>query len=289
MIDLGHWQSRAQAHNQGGVVMGLNINSLNPALGTQRVLADAAAKLQRKQAELASGLRINRAADDAAGLQAAENYRTRILQYTQESNNLQTGVNVVQTADAALGTQQEAVGRIRELAVQAANGTLTPEQRNALNEEAQALLGQVEDTAQNTEFNGTKLLNGSAGPINVGTEGGEQIAINDSTADALGVNGLDLTTQAGATAALDQLDEASSAIDRNRASLGAQQSRFERAIEVRGTATQNMQASESMIRDVDVANATIEQTRNQMRLMQGVFAQVQSRILPQSAAKLLGA
>ncbi|HPC15594.1 MAG TPA: flagellin [Candidatus Hydrogenedentes bacterium] len=269
--------------------MGLEINSLNRALGTQRMLADAAAKMQRKQAQLAGGLRITGAKDDAAGLAIAETFRARILQYTQEANNLQTGINVVQTADAALGTQQEAVGRIRELALQAANGALTDEQRSALNQEAQALLGQIEDTARNTEFNGTRLLDGSTGPIAVGTEGGEQIVINAGTTNALGLNGLDLSTQTGAADALERLDNAATALDRNRASLGAQQNRFEQALAVRGTAAQNMQASESLIRDLDIAGAVIEQTRNQMRLMQGTFAQIQGNILPQAAAQLLGA
>ncbi len=268
--------------------MGSGINMLNPALSTQRLLSGALANLQKKQAQLASGQRINQAADDAAGLQIADTFRTQILQNTQEANNLQTGINVVQTASKALGTQQDTIGRIRELAVQAANGTLTADQRNALNQESQALLEHVENTAQNTEFNGTKLLDGTAGPIPVGTQGGERIAINASTTDALNLNGLDLTTQAGATAALEKLDNAATVLDRNRANLGAQQNRFEQAIEVRSTTAENLQQSQSLIRDVDFASATIEQTKNQMRILQGAFAQTQGNILSQTVAQLLG-
>jgi flagellin len=273
---------------KGGIAMGSGINMLNPALSTQRLMAGALANLQKKQAQLASGLKINQAADDAAGLQIADTFRTQILQGAQEANNLQTGINVVQTADNALGTQQDAIGRIRELAVQAANGTLTDGQRDALNQEAQALIEQVENTAQNTEFNGTKLLNGTAGPIPVGTESGEQIAINTSTTSALNINGLDLATQAGAAAALERLDDAATVLDRNRASLGAQENRFAAAIEVRNTTGQNLQQSESLIRDTDFANAAVQQTKNQMQILQNVFAQTQGNILLQTVAQLLG-
>ena len=140
--------------------MGLRINNNIPALNASRQAGIAAQGLKKTMEGMASGLRINRAADDAAGLAISEGFRTQVRQYTQEVNNLQTGVNVVETADQAMGTQQEAVGRIQELATQAANGTLTDDQRGAINQEAQQLIEQVGQTAENTEFNGVKLLNG---------------------------------------------------------------------------------------------------------------------------------
>lgn len=267
--------------------MGLRINSNIPALGAQRQAAGAANRLNKGLQGLASGLRINRAADDAAGLAISERLRMRVRQYTQEANNLQTGVNVVRTAEGGLGAQQEAVGRIRELAVQAANGTLTDDQRTALNQEAQQLLEGIDQTAENTEFNGQNLLDGTAGTIELGA-GTNQVNINESTVASLGLDDLDLTTQEGAAAAIEATESAANQISQNRAAVGAQENRFTRAIAVRETTTQNMAESESRIRDLDVARATTEQTRNQILLQASMGALIQGNIIPQSAAQLLG-
>lgn len=267
--------------------MGMKINTSVPALNAQKKVTGAAKALQRNLQGMASGLRINQASDDAAGLQAAEMFRTRVRQYTQEANSLQTGINVVQTADDALATQQEGVGRLRELATQAANGTLNDQQREALNQEAQQIIEQIGATGENTEFNGQKLLNGTTGTVDLGTQGGEQVTLNESTTDTLGLNGFDLTTQGGAAAALDQLNTTGAQISQYRASLGAQENRFSRAIEINQTATVNAQESEAMLRDLDVARATTEKSRNEMLLQQSLSALTQSNILPQSASRLL--
>jgi flagellin len=269
--------------------MGLRINNNIPALNAGRQAGTAAQGLQKALEGMASGLRINRAADDAAGLAISERFRTQVRQNTQEVNNLQTGVNVIETADQAMGTQQEAVGRIQELATQAANGTLNNDQRAAINQEAQQLIEQVGQTAGNTEFNGVKLLNGTAGPIPVGTEAGNQININPTTPAALGIAGVNLGTREGATAALETLGNAADQLNQNRAGLGAQQSRLTSAIETRETANVNLQNSDSMIRDQDMARGVIDRTRNDMMLKRSVSALVQGNIIPQSAAQLLGA
>ena len=267
--------------------MGIKINTNTALLNAQRQTGIQSRQLDKTQQKLASGLRINSAADDAAGLASADEFRTQIRQYTQEVGNLQTGVNVVQTAGQALGTQQEGIGRIQELATQAANGTLTADQRTALNQEAQQILQQMDQTAQNTEFNGQKLLTGT-GPIPVRTEGGEQIAINASTTTALGLNGLDLGTQEGAAAALDRLSTASNRIDENRASLGAQENRFGSAIETRQIAATNLAESESRIRDLDVAQGVMAENRAQILQHTGLAAMTQGNMVPQAAAQLLG-
>ncbi len=268
--------------------MGLKINTTIPALNAQRETTKASGALNKTLEKLASGLRINRAADDAAGLAIAEGFRTQVRQYTQEINNLQTGVNVIETADQAIGTQQDALGRIQELAVQAANGTLTDDQRSALNQEAQQLVQQIQGTADTTQFNGTQLLNGTAGTINLGVEGGTQINLNATTTAALGLNGLDLGTQGGAAAALGTLANAASQLNQNRAGLGAQQNGLLEAINVRETATTNATESESRLRDLDVARGVIEQTRNQLLLRQSTAALIQGNLIPQAAAQLLG-
>ena len=268
--------------------MGLRINNNIPALGARRQAEVNSRALNRVLGQLGSGLRINRAADDAAGLAISERFRTQIRQFTQEASNLQSGVSAIQTAEGGLSAQQDAVGRIRELAVQAANGTLTDDQRAAINDEAQQLLEQVDQTAEGTTFNDQELLTGTGDPIELGTAAGDQVVINPSTVDTLGLNGLDLGTQEGAAAALDALDTAETRISQNRAGLGAQENRLTRGISARETTTQNLQESESMLRDLDVARATTEQTRNQILLQSSIAALAQGNVVPQAAAQLLG-
>lgn len=268
--------------------MGLSINNNVAASGAQRQATKASLATQKSIQRLATGLRINQAADDAAGLAISERFRTRIREQNTQIQNLQTGVNVVETADGALGSQGQAIGRIRELAVSAASGTLSAEDRTALNKEAQQLLQQVDQTGQNTEFNGQKLLNGSAGSIQLGAGGGGQVNINESTVNSLGLNGIDLTTQEGAQAALDKLDTAATSLNQNRAGLGAQQNRFQSAIQSREVEVENTSAAESRLRDLDVAQETLRNTRGKMLLQMGTAAMAQANTSSQMAMQLLG-
>lgn len=268
--------------------MGLRINTNVPAMGAARQTRQTTRGLNIALNRLASGLRINRAADDAAGLAIAERFRTRIRQFTQENSNLQSGINAAQTAEGGLNVQSEAVGRIRELAVQAASGTLSDEDRAALNQEAQQLLEQINDVGENTQFNEQALLNGEAENIELGTEGGATLNINESTVASLGLEDLDLGTAEGAQNAINALDTAAQRIDQNRGSLGAQQNRFERAIAQREIGIENNAASEAAIRDADIARVVMERTRNEVLLRGGLAALVQSNVVPQSALSLLG-
>lgn len=268
--------------------MGLQVNNNIPALNAARQTGKAARGVGAALKQLGSGLQINKAADDAAGLAIAERFRTKVLQYTQEANTFQSGINAAQTAEGGLSTQADAVARMRELAVQAGNGTLNEQDRAALNAEAQQLLGQINDTGNNTQFNGQQLLNGDAANIELGTEGGATLNINASTNAALGTAGVDLTTQQGAQNAINVLDTAAGRISENRAALGAQQSRFEQAISQRQTGVENNSAAESAIRDADYARATMDKTRNDILLRGGLGALVQANVGPQSALSLLG-
>lgn len=267
--------------------MGLQINSTVQSLFAQRQSAQATRRANRGIEQLASGLRITQASVDAAGLAIAERFRTSINQANQELNSFQSGVNLAQTADAGLESQSDAVQRIRELAVQAGNGTLTDEQRAAINEEAQQLLDQIGDTGQSSEFNGQKLLDGSANNVNLDADGSVQINVNESSLDSLGLNGLDLSTQAGAQDALDALDNAAFQINQDRAALGAQQNRIESAISARETQVLNDQEAESRIRDIDVARAAIERTRNQILQQAGIAGIAQANIPNTNALRLL--
>jgi len=187
-----------------------------------------------------------------------------------------------------MAEQQNGLQRLRELATQAANGTLTDEQRAAINTEAQQVIDQIGGIAEETEFNGINLLNGTAGQIELGTESGNQIAIDESTVAALGIGGVDLTTQAGAENALGQIDAAINTATRNRANLGAQENRLTQAIEQREVNIVNEEAAESRIRDLDYAREVANRTRNRIMLEGGAAMLVQANILPQTAARLLG-
>ena len=268
--------------------MGMRINQTKPALPAVREAGGAAKALNKNMAALASGLRIGQAADDAAGLAIAEGLRARVRQFTRESGNLQSGISMIQTAEGGLSAQQEGVGRLRELATQAANGTLTNDQRAALQTEAQQVLEQIEATAQGTEFNGRQLLNGTAAETELGVEGGARVQIGASTLANLGLEGMNLSTQEGAEAAVEALGQAGEQISGNQALLGAQQNRLERAVEVREAGAEALTEAESRIRDVDVARAAIERSRNEVLLQASFGAITQSNLGPQMASRLLG-
>lgn len=269
--------------------MGLRINTNQSAINTQRQLLGSSRNQAAGLERLATGLRINRAGDDAAGLAIAERFRSEVRQLDQETRNLQYGVNAARTAEGGLQMQQEGVARLRELAVQASNGTLTDEQRNAINEEAQQIIDEIDNTGQQTEFNGLNLLNGDAQNVALGTEGGEELTINESTAATLGISGVDLSTQEGASQAIETLDTAAARVSQNRATVGAQERRFENAIQQREIASQNAREAESRIRDLDIARQTIEQARNTILEQTGIAALAQSNLQGETAARLLGA
>ncbi len=268
--------------------MGIQIGDGSAGLFAQRQVSQTAGRLGRGLEQLSSALRINRASDDAAGLAIAERLRTALRELDQESSNFQSGISLAQTAEGGLAAQGEIVGRVRELAVQASNGTLTDEQRAAINEEAQQLVQQIDDTAQNTEFNETGLLDGSTPSVNLDAGGSVQVNLEESTAASIGITGVDLSTQAGASAAIEALDDAAQTISTNRANLGAQQNRLSSAIAQREVGAQNAAEAESRIRDLDIARATIEQTRDQTLLQAGLSAIAQGNIQRQTATTLLG-
>lgn len=268
-------------------VLSLAINTNVPGLEVSRQASRASSLLARTLQQLSSGKRINRAADDAAGLAIADQLDSAARQSQTEISNLQSGINVTQTADAGLASQQDATQRLRDLAVQASNGTLNDDQRAAINTEAQQLLGQINDTAQNTEFNGQNLLNQDTN-IAFTPSGNQQVAVRQSTTSSLGLDGLDLSSSGGAQSALDQIDSALENISDNRAAVGAQTSGLESAIEVRSTSLVNARASESAIRDLDVARASIDKARADVLGQAGLSALIQSRVTPQNALRLLG-
>ena len=268
--------------------MGLRINTDVQSIFARRQTERAQRGLVANPEPRASLLRLNRASDDAAGLAIAERFESQVRQLNAEVSGFQSGSNLIDVAESALSSQSDAVGRIRELATQAANGTLNDEQRSALNEEAQQLLQGIDETANRADFNGTNPINDGNQEIVLDGNGDVTIETTESTVDSLGLNGLDLSTQAGAQAALGQLDQAQGQISTNRAALGAQQNGLQSAIQQREIRSENLQAAESQIRDLDVGRAFLERTRNELLLQAGVTSVLRGNIQNQNALTLLG-
>ncbi len=274
--------------------MAFSIRNNVGALFTQRNLVGTQQELSKVMERLSSGYRINRAADDAAGLAISEKLRAQVRGLNQAQRNAQDGVSVIQTAESALGESGSILQRLRELAVQAANDTLTSTDRTNVQKEVDALLAEVDRFSTTTEFNTHKLLSGSfatsAMTLQVGANQSQVIAFTITTANAasLGVSGIAVSSQASANAALASIDAAINTITTERAKLGATQNRLERAISNLGAQAENLQESESRIRDSDIAAETINLTRLQILQQAGAAAQAQANLAPQVVLSLLG-
>jgi flagellin len=273
--------------------MGLRVNTNISSLAAQRHLADVTTRLQSNFKRLASGLRISVASDDPAGLGISERMRAQIRSITQAARNGLDGVSLVQTAEGALHEANSDLIRMRELAMEAANGTFNTGDRLTLNAEFSAQLSEIDRIANTTVFNGVNLLNNSAGSIDIqiGTESGDTInlALADTTIAGLGLTGanFDVTTVTNAVAALDTIDAAIDSIVSSRGQLGAAQNRVETAIRSLRNAEQNLSAAESRIRDVDIALETADMTRNSILQQASVSILSQANLQPQIALSLL--
>ena len=275
--------------------MGLRIYNNVEAQNAHRQLQATNGKLSDTMERLSSGLRINRAADDAAGLAVSEEMRTQIRGMKVASRNALDGVSLVQVADGALSGVNEALQRVRDLAVQAANGTLTDLQRGNLDQEVQSIVAEMARVASDTEFNGVKILSGSVATaasaitLQVGANGSQVIAftVATMTASDLGISGIAVSTAASATAAIASIDAAIRTVNSQRASMGAIQNRLEQTISRLELTSENLQAAESRIRDADMASEMIDYTRNQILQQSGTAMLAQANQAPQSILQLL--
>lgn len=275
--------------------MGLRIYNNVEAQSAHRQLQNTNQNIGKAMERLSSGLRINRAGDDAAGLAVSEVMRSKIRGMGVAGRNAQDGVSMVQVADAALGTVTDMLQRIRDLAVQAANGTLNDSQRLNLDKEVQNVLQEVGRVGSDTEFNGVKILAGSvataacAVTLQIGANGGQNIGFTISTISTsdLGISGMAVSTQASATAAIASLDSAISILNTQRANMGAIQNRLEQTINRLGVTAENLQAAESRIRDADMAAEMIFFTKNQILQQSGTAMLSQANQAPQSVLQLL--
>ena len=271
--------------------MGLRINTNIPALNAGRILNRSTQALNRSLERLSSGLRINRAADDAAGLAIAENFRGQVLGTQVAQRNAQDGVSLVQTAEGALSETTSILQRVRELAVQAANGTQSTNNRLALNQEVMQLLEQIDDIAVDTEFNGIRVLS-SAQTITLqsGANTSQTLTIRVAGAKTseLRVSAVRVSTMATAVSALSTIDNALKSVTTLRGTFGAFQNRLEFTINTLAIQEENSTAAESAIRDANIATETIAFTRNQILVAAGTSVLAQANLVPQTALTLLG-
>lgn len=275
----------------------MRINTNTAAINAQRNLYNTEMKLSKSLERLSSGLRVNRAGDDAAGLAISENLKSDIRALEQSSRNAADGISVIQTAEGALDEVNGILIRMRELAQQAANETLGASERGYLNTEFQALSAEITRISDTTQFNGTYLLNASVTgtldiQVGLGNTANDRIGITltgDRDATGLGINasvltGADNTT---ALASIATVEAAISTVSSARADLGAAQNRLESTIRSIGNAVENLSAANSRIRDVDIAAETSAMTSAQILQQAGVAVLSQANMTPQTALMLL--
>ena len=275
--------------------MGLYINTNVPSLVAQRNLGNSQKAQAKAMERLSTGMRINRASDDSTGLAMSEKFKAEIRSLGQAKRNAGDGISMLQTAESALETVGDTLIRLRELAVGAANGTLTDTQRLSSHQEFTALRAEIDRVAGVTKFAGITLLDGSANvDFQVGKDSGGNNVINVTIADAqttaLGgdISTLSVSTAAKAGTTLAALDTAISDVTSSRATIGAGHNRLMSAITNLETTIENLSAANSAIREIDVASETAELTRTQILMQAGVSVLAQANQAPQMALSLIG-
>ncbi|GAA1033554.1 flagellin Hag [Virgisporangium ochraceum] len=274
--------------------MALRINQNIAAQNAYRNLSVSDGQMSKSLEKLSSGFRINRAADDAAGLAISEGLRSQVGGLKTAVRNAQDGVSVVQTAEGALQEVHSILQRGRDLQVQAANGSNNQTSLDGINSELNSLADEIEAIGTRTDFNGVKLLNGSANlKFQVGANSNDQVSVDLTGVDLAGAAGA-LRTAAGAntggvgdTTQIDLINTEITDISGARAKMGASQNRLEHTINSLSVAVENMSASESRIRDTDMAQEMMSFTRSQILSQAGTAMLAQANQAPQNVLQLL--
>jgi flagellin len=283
------------------------INHNMSAMFAQRSRGVVASGLDKNIEKLSSGLRINRAGDDPAGLAVSEKMRSQIRGLIQASRNAADGISFIQTSEGYLQESQDILQRIRELSVQASNGIYSSEDRMQIQVEISQLVDEVDRIASHAQFNGMNMLTGRFARdigdnvvtasmwfhIGANMDQREQVYIGTMTARGLGVrfadsNFVSLSSPENANRAIGIVDAALKKVNKQRADLGAYQNRLEHAIRGLDIGAENLQASESRIRDVDMAHEIVRYTTNQILLQSSTAMLAQSNLKTQSVLQLLG-
>lgn len=279
----------------------MRINNNIAAMNTYSRLTSAQGSQAKSLEKLSSGLRINRAGDDAAGLAISEKMRGQVGGLNQAVRNAQDGISLIQTAEGGLNETHSILQRMRELTVQSANDTNTEGDRGAIQEEFNQLSKEITRIANTTEFNGKKLLDGSETfNLQIGANSGQSISVGVGKMDAatLGVatgtteadtEGLDISTaSADFDDVIDKIDVAIGKVSGERSKLGATQNRLDHTINNLTTTSENLSAAESRIRDVDMAKEMMEFTKNNILNQASTSMLAQANQMPQSVLKLIG-
>ncbi len=276
--------------------MGLRVSTNIASINAQRSMSSSQRDIQKSFAQLASGSRITKAADDAAGLSISENLKSTIRGYTQAQRNANDGISMVQVAEGGLGEISNILTRLRELAVQASSDTVGETERSFLDKEVQQLKAEVQRIAESTRFGNAHLLNGA------GAEYAFQVDINNddfkdrivfdasqqkATTEALGIEGFSFASKDGARSALEVLEDSQKMVNGFRANLGAIQNRLVSTSENLGVAIENFSAANSRIRDADLADSSAALARNNILLNASVGVMAQANSNPALALRLL--
>ena len=284
--------------------MAIRIFNNIPSLNAQRILGINNDRLAQSVERISSGIRINRGSDDAAGLAISEALRSDIRALRQAVRNSNDGISLINVTEGALNEQSGILIRLRELASQAATGTVGSTERQTIQLEFNALRLEIDRIAATTEFNGQKLVDGSLASgvvaanqilvqVGINSNSESRINLNESinltaiTASSLSIDTLSVTTATAALTALDSINTAISAVTAGRGKVGAVSNRLVRSISNLSISVENLQAAESQIRDADIAEEVALLTRNQI-LVQASTAMVgQANLIPQSVLQLL--
>ncbi len=268
----------------------MKINHNIAAMNTYRQLAANQANSAKNLEKLSSGMRINKAADDAAGLSISEKMRSQIRGLDVAERNALDGISLIQTAEGALSSVTEILQRMRELAVQSSTGTNTTEDRDAIQTEITQLKLEIDRISDTTEFNKQNLMGANTTfSLMVGANAAQTIdvAISKMDSAALGLTNVNLTTAQGANTAITTLDAALKTVMAQRSSLGAMQNRLEYTVENLSSMNENITAAESRIRDVDMALEMTEYTKNNILNQSAQAMLAQANQMPQGVLKLL--
>lgn len=282
------------------MIINHNMSSINASNVLKFKIKDVDSSMEK----LASGMRVNRAGDDASGLAVSEKLRSQIKGLLQAERNIENGISFIQTTEGYLQENQDIIHRIRELAVQASNGVYTPEDRMQIQVEVNQLVDEVNRVASHAQFNGMNMLTGRFAEnsttatmffhVGANMDQRELLYIGTMTAEAFAIKDmstgspLSISNPTDANAAIGKLDQALQKISKQRADLGAYQNRFETAQKGVSVAAENLQASESVIRDANMASEMVKFVKDSILVQSSTAMLAQANTRPQSVLQLLG-
>jgi flagellin len=286
------WQGcKNKNKNQGGFIMRINNNI--SAMNSYRNLTTVNESVDKSMEKLSSGLRINRAGDDAAGLAISEKMRGQVKGLTMATKNSQDGISMIQTAEGALNETHSIIQRMRELAVQSSNDTNTDSDREKIQLEVNQLVEEIDRVGNTTEFNTQVLMDGNFKDdgvlyhIGANKDQNVNLKFNDMRSDALGLGGIQMSNQEDANTAIKTIDAALENVSTERAKFGAMQNRLEHTINNLRVSGENLQAAESRIRDTDMASEMVKLNKDKIISQSGTAMLAQANTTPQGVLQLL--